>query len=272
MAKVGERLLSYGVDRVDLLIIGQALGPTALGGYDVFKRLSIGVYQQVIPAFSRVALPHLARVRAEPLVLAKAYARQLRYICLLLFPAYLFQAAFAAELVEVVFGREWVSYAPVFTWISLLLLVRGVNGPVDALLMARGWVKRELAYSVAGIGLVAGALLYAVGDGLEAAVVSVTVMNLAMCVPVYLWIIRPAGYVGRWQYARAVGVPLALATLATAIGYGSAAGVSPVSQHRLIVGVTVTAGTFAVGLLAAYRSARAWVGAAAVRWTAGRSS
>ena len=85
LAKVGERLLYYGIDRVDLLIIGQVLGPTALGVYDVFKRLSIGFYQQVVPAFSRVALPHLSRLRERPLVLAQAYARQLRYICLLLF-------------------------------------------------------------------------------------------------------------------------------------------------------------------------------------------
>ena len=259
MAKVGERVLHYGIDRVDLLIIGQVLGPTALGVYDVFKRLSLGFYQQVVPAFSRVALPHLSRLRSEPLVLAKAYARQLRYICLLLFPAYLLQAAFAPEIVALVFGGEWVRYAGVFTWISLLLLVRSTNGPVDALLMARGWVRRELAYAVAAMGAVIGGLLYAVGEGLEAAVVSVTVINLAMCVPVYLWLVRPAGYVGRRQYASAIGIPLGLATLATMSGYAAAGLLADAPAPRLAVGGVTLVATFLGGLCAVYPEARAWV-------------
>ena len=256
VVKVGERFLNYAVDRVDLLIIGQALGPTALGVYDVFKRLSIGVYQQVIPAFSRVLLPHLARLQSEPLVLAKAYARQLRYICSLLFPAYLFQAVFAADLIAVVFGGEWVAYTSIFRWISLLLLVRSVNGPVDALLMARGWVKRELAYSLVAVGLVAGALLYAIGEGLEAAVVSVTVINLAMCVPVYVWIVRPAGFVGRSQYARALGGPLLVAALSAALAYASANALGDAPAMRLLVGLGILVVASAVGSVLIDASAR----------------
>lgn len=256
VAKVGERILAYGIDRVDLLVIGQVLGPTALGVYDVFKRLSIGFYQQVVPAFSRVAMPHLARLRDRPMVLAQAYARQLRYICLLLFPAYVFQAVFATDLIAVIFGLEWVRYAPVFTWISLMLLVRSVNGPIDALLMARGWIRRELAYSVAAMGAVAGALLYAAGEGLEAAIVAVTTINLAMCVPVYLWIVRPAGYVGRRQYVAAVGPPFCLAATAVGMSYATVQLIGGRPATRLVCGVAIAIGIFGSGVLAVYPSAR----------------
>ena len=266
VAKVGERFLQYGIDRVDLIIIGQVLGPTALGAYDVFKRLSLGFYQQIVPAFSRVALPALSRLRARPVVLAKAYARQLRYICLLLFPAYLFQAAFAPEIVSVVFGAKWSAYDGVFAWISLLLLVRSTNGPVDALLMARGWVRRELAYAIAAMGAVVGALLYAVGEGLEAAVASVTIINVAMCVPVYLWLVRPAGYVGRGQYLRAIGGPLGLATGATAVAYAVGQSVGAAPGPRLGVGLVVLIITFAMGLVLVYPGARRSLVRAYARW------
>ena len=169
-----------------------------------------------------------------------------------------------------VFGPEWVSYSGVFSWISLLLLVRSTNGPIDALLMARGWVKRELAYAVAAMGAVVGALLYAVGEGLEAAVVSVTVINLAMSVPVYLWLVRPAGYVGRRQYLLAVGGPLGLAIAATSFAYGLAYGLGERPGPRLAIGIAGLTVSFSVGLAVAYPSSWRWAVGVFAKWR-GRS-
>ena len=265
VTKVGERFLAYAVERVDVVVVGQALGPASLGVYDAFKRLSIGLYQQVIPAVSRLALPHLARLRAEPLALAEAYARQLRYICLVLFPAHLFQAAFAPEITVLVFGEAWVGSAGVFAAVSLLLLVRSTSGPVDALLMARGWVRRELIYTVALAGAVVGALLYAIGEGLYAAVAAVAWANLALVVPVYLWVVRPAGYVGRGAYLRAIGEPLALSAAAVALAYASTRplGGDPGGPGdpggRLAAGAAVTVLAFAAGLLLRYPGLRLYL-------------
>ena len=213
LAKVGERFLSYLVERVDLLIIGKALGPGALGVYDVFRRFSLGLYQQVVPLFTRVAMPRFALLTDDPPVLAKAYTRELRTVCTLLFPAYLLQACYAEPIVRLVFGGEWVAYAAVFSWISLLLLVRTVSIPVDALLMARGFVKREFVYSACLVSLLAATLLYVVHDGLLAAVVAITWLHLALTVPTYWWVVRPASSVRTAALLRAIGWPLALSVL-----------------------------------------------------------
>lgn len=207
-AKVGERVLNYIIERLDIIIIGKALGADALGVYDVFKRLSIGLYQQVVPLVMRVGLPVMAKLQTQPSLLAAAYLQQVRYICYLLFPAYLFQALFAKPIVALVFGADWLPYVRVFVWISLLLLVRSIGAPVNGLLMARGFVKRELIYSFGVVAVLAATILYFVQGGLEAVVVAVTWLYVAMAIPVYVWVVKPAGYVEARAYFRVLLVPL----------------------------------------------------------------
>ena len=213
LAKVGERVLNYVIERLDIIIIGKALGADALGVYDVFKRLSIGLYQQVVPLVMRVGLPVLAKLQNKPNELSAAYLQQVRYICYLLFPAYLFQALFAEPIVALVFGKDWLPYVPVFVWISLLLLVRGIGAPVNGLLMARGFVKRELFYTFGVVAVLAATLLYFVQGGLEAVVVAVTWLYVALAIPVYVWVVRPAGHVKALPYVKVLLAPLGVSVL-----------------------------------------------------------
>ena len=213
VAKVGERVLNYLIERLDIIIIGKALGADALGVYDVFKRLSIGLYQQVVPLVMRVGLPVLAKLQTQPTLLAAAYLEQVRYICYLLFPAYLFQALFAEPIVAFVFGVDWLPYVPIFVWISLLLLVRSVGAPVNGLLMARGFVKRELIYTFGVVAVLAATILYFVQGGLEAVVVAITWLYVAMAIPVYVWVVRPTGYVKPKAYFKALLVPLVVSAV-----------------------------------------------------------
>ncbi len=256
MAKVSERVLTYTVERLDILIIGKALGPDALGVYDVFKRFSIGLYQQVVPMFSRIALPRMAKLQSRPAALARAYVEQLRFICYLLFPAYLFQVFFAEAIVRLLFGEDWLVYSPIFVWISVLLLVRGISGPVDALLMARGWVRRELYYSAVLVTLLAGTLLYFVSDGLEATVVAVTWLYVVLTIPIYLWIVRPASYVGRLQYFRTLATPFVMAGIACfgALGFYIWLGLS--GGFGLTVAMLMTVALYAMLLASVDRAVR----------------
>jgi len=212
-AKVGERVLNYIIERLDIIIIGKALGADALGVYDVFKRLSIGLYQQVVPLVMRVGLPILAKVQRQPTLLAEAYLKQVRYICYILFPAYLFQALFAEPIVALVFGEDWLAYVPIFVWISLLLLVRSIGAPVNGLLMARGFIKRELIYSFAIVAVLAATLLYFVQGGLEAVVVAITWLYVALAIPVYVWVVRPAGNVKAIAYFKALVLPFVVSAV-----------------------------------------------------------
>jgi len=212
-AKVGERVLNYIIERLDIIIIGKALGADALGVYDVFKRLSIGLYQQVVPLVMRVGLPVLAKLQTQPSLLAAAYLQQVKYICYILFPAYLFQALFAEPIVALVFGKDWLPYVPIFVWISLLLLVRSIGAPVNGLLMARGFVKRELIYSFGVVAVLAATILYFVQGGLEAVVVAITWLYVAMAIPIYVWVVRPAGHVKASSYFKVLLAPLAVSVV-----------------------------------------------------------
>ena len=245
VAKVGERVLAYLLERADIVVIGKALGPGALGVYDAFKRLGIGFYQQVIPMFSRVAIPRLARYSARPAALSRFYLQQLGYIVHLLFPAYAFQAVFARPLVRWVFGAEWLVYAPVFAWLSVLLLIRSTSGPIDALLTARGLVRRELVYTVALACLLVATLLHAVAGGLEATVVAVSLLQLGLTVPIYVWVVRPAARVRTGAYFAALVRPAVGAFGAAALAFACTSAWPLSLGARLALGVALTASLFA---------------------------
>ena len=246
IAKLGERLMAYLIERIDILIIGKALGPGALGVYDVFKRFSLGLFQQVVPLVGRIALPHLARLQAEPRVLAKAYAKQLSYVCYALFPAYAFLAFFSHSIVAWVFGEQWIAYSAVFAWISLLLLVRSIGIPIDALLMARGFVKQEFLYSAGVVTVLAATLITFVGDGLQATVVAVTWLYVMLTVPTYVWVVRPASYVRAGTYLKVISYPLLLAACTGLLGKGIAMSLERVTDGATVLGLCAAVLTFAM--------------------------
>ena len=170
LMKVAERFVSYLGERVDVVVIGLALGTADLGIYDACKRLLLGVYQQVVPWMMRLAVVEFAREAATPSSkgLWRVYEAQLSRLTATLLPAYGFAAVIGFTLLPALGGEEWTGYGGVFAYLALGLALRAYTAPTDALFVGLGRMDKSLLLTSISIVLVTTVLLYSLPLGLEA--------------------------------------------------------------------------------------------------------
>jgi O-antigen/teichoic acid export membrane protein len=101
------RLSNYVATRGDNMVVGYALGPTALGLYGPayhLMALPADLFQRVVQT---VLFPAIARLQTEPARLAAAYRRGLALTALVALPGTLLAILLAPEMVDVVLGPRW---------------------------------------------------------------------------------------------------------------------------------------------------------------------
>lgn len=115
----GTRLVLYGRQNLDNVIVGRALGATALGFYDFAYNLMLYPVQRMSNVVTSVSFSAFAQLRDERLRLALAYTRALRVICVVAFPISFASSVAAPLYVPVVFGDRW---RPAVTTVQVLAL------------------------------------------------------------------------------------------------------------------------------------------------------
>lgn len=103
----GTRVVLYGRQNLDNVVVGRALGAAPLGFYDFAYNLMLYPIQRLSSVVSAVSFPAFSRLRDEQQRLAAAYTRALSAICLVAFPVTVASSVAAPLYVPVVFGDRW---------------------------------------------------------------------------------------------------------------------------------------------------------------------
>ncbi|PSN18836.1 colanic acid exporter [filamentous cyanobacterium CCP5] len=130
---VGSNFLNFFNRRSDDMLIGYFLGPVALGYYSVAYRLLLIMIQLLTNITAQVALPTFSRMQKEPERLRNAFYKVTKYTSLISFPAFLGMAVLAPELVQVLFGEQWMPSIPVMRILAfggILQSVYQFNGTI----------------------------------------------------------------------------------------------------------------------------------------------
>jgi PST family polysaccharide transporter len=101
------RLANYLATRGDNMVVGHALGPTALGLYGPayhLMALPADLFQRIVQT---VLFPAISRLQTEPVRLAAAYRRGLALTGLIALPGTLLAILLAPEIVAVLLGPRW---------------------------------------------------------------------------------------------------------------------------------------------------------------------
>lgn len=94
------------------LVLGKAAGVRDVGLYSRANGL-VGIFQQVAgPAVNYNALPFIAKNHHANVPLGPMLATSTSYLTGLAWPAYLVVAVFAKEVIEVLYGPQWLEAAP----------------------------------------------------------------------------------------------------------------------------------------------------------------
>lgn len=196
--------------------LGLALGPVALGLFNLALRFVDMLRDALFSAASRIALPVLARAQGDRVAFTALYARYTELGSLALLPIFGGLSMTADSLVGLIFGDAWTAAVPVIEILSLGVMVSLTRLFAATAISAWGRPAVNLAAVAASFVVMNGGMWFFAGQGLEIA---------ALC-----WVSRYAVTLGftvvalqqllglRWSAQLGLAAGPALATLAMMLG------------------------------------------------------
>jgi O-antigen/teichoic acid export membrane protein len=192
--RLGDSLLNNVQSQADVLIGGAIVGPALMGPYSVPRDLSLRLANTLVnPVVTRVGLPVMAKIQNDKAALKMVYLQTIRMTSSINFPAYLFLAVWANDVVAVVLGEQWIRAGAYMRLFALWGLIRSTGNPVGSLLYATGHVRRAFLWNLVLFFTVPPLLWLGASTGgtlgLAATLIGVQV---AFFLPAFGTLVRPA--------------------------------------------------------------------------------
>ena len=200
-----HQLMNIVVPRMFMVLVGAFLGSKVAGVLSLAFRGLDMLRDLLAVALAQVAMPLYSRLQDDRSALFDAYTRSVRMTTLVTYPIFVGLALCAEEVLIVVFGAQWVSAAPYFVVISLLVLPHFFRLYSNALLRATGQPAAPIAEFVGqAVCVLIGMLL--VGRYSAWLAMLVWAGRLLVSIPIDFWMLRR---VSGMSYAQQMHGPLA---------------------------------------------------------------
>lgn len=132
-----QNIVNILTARVDSIIIGRLLGPSALGVYFFAQQFTSQVFIRIIPIVSRVAFPVFSKLQNDPARMEEGYLRMVQALAIIIFPILVGLGLVVDELLEVFFVPEWSSAAGIIQIMVFVMMFKTVIAPIGTVLLAR---------------------------------------------------------------------------------------------------------------------------------------
>jgi teichuronic acid exporter len=173
-------IINYFSRNLDNILIGKFLGPAELGCYDKSYRLMTLPVQNLTHVITPVLMPVLSKYQDDKSTIYNTYLKVVNLLAVIGFPLSIFLYFAAPEIINVVYGPQWVQSIPVFKILALTIGIQMILSSYGAIFQA---VNRtdllfysgflSAAFMVGGIayGVFINKTLVSVGYGLLVAFV-----------------------------------------------------------------------------------------------------
>ncbi|MDR7038597.1 PST family polysaccharide transporter [Methylobacterium sp. BE186] len=205
--------------RIFMLMVAAGLGPTAAGYINLAFRIVDMPRDVLAGAASQLALPLFRGIAQDRDALNGAYAEAVSFTCMLSFPIFLGLAACSPEVVELVFGVQWVPAVPYVTVFALLTIFYFPKLYGGELISALGSPQKFTPVLIVSVATIVIGML-SIGTWALWLAVAVWVLRLATSVPVQIALIRRCTGLPVREQLRGIGAPLTAALLMMALVRG----------------------------------------------------
>ncbi|WP_436531145.1 oligosaccharide flippase family protein [Actinoplanes sp. HUAS TT8] len=203
----GASLLVLAMVNVDSLVVGAALGPVALGFYQIAVNMSGWPVRTISEAARRVSFAGFSRIADDTRSLASGYASSLSVLMAVAVPACVLLGTLAEPLIRAVYGDQWAPAAAALRFLAALGLIRvGYELTYDCLVAAG---HRKLLMGVQALWLAALVPIligFVHPFGIAGVAAGHVVVGVLVVIPVFLWALARVGIAPR-VVAGAVGRP-----------------------------------------------------------------
>lgn len=180
--QLGDRIANYLWSNLDYLLVGRFLGAGPLGYYRMAYETAVRPLSVVNPIFNSVAYPLFARKQQDPEAMRRGYLDMIALLAALVTPLLAGLAALSGLTLEVVFGSQWAASGPALQILCILGVLRCLQNPIGALVIASG--KPAIGFAYNAVLLVLNLVFFpiALQYGIEAlawAAVATTALSIA---------------------------------------------------------------------------------------------
>lgn len=232
--------LWYAYSNADFFIVGRALGSAALGTYSMAWKLAKMPWDRLWLSINPIILPLYARARQDPRELGKVVCSLTRYTALLTFPAVAGLGAVADDAVLVLLGERWREAISPLRWLAAYGVARGVIVLLPPVLVAVGWIRKEIAFNAVCAVVLPLGFLAAVRFGPAGVAAAWALLYPALAFAWLAPIALSAAQIAPRSYVLTLARPLA-ATLAMVAAVAIVGVLLPGGPVRLAVRVVVGA-------------------------------
>ena len=141
-----KRLLQFGSDSFDNVLVGRTLGIVALGYYDKAYGLMLQLTDRM--AFDSTLMRIFAIIHDDPERFRNALLKGIQAMTILTFPVLAFAGIAAEELIIVLFGPNWLPAVGPFRVMAIVGMLRSALRPLNAANDALGLVWLQTVHQL----------------------------------------------------------------------------------------------------------------------------
>ena len=236
--QIGERLLHFMHNKVDVLIIGKLLGDEILGVYDIFKQILNRPESLINPVLDFIALPIMTKKSNNIEYIRDIYMRMLSFSATILFPVYAALIVIAPHFVFLFFGESWGQHVVLFQWLCVYFIFHSTLNHVGTLWIARsrpdiGFYWNLVMFLILPVGVFLAARYH-----IEWVVIAGIGMWIIVFYPLYRLVIHPLIGLTWKRYYKVFLPPLLWGVSPFAILYGVTVGMYNIYYVSLLTLIT----------------------------------
>ncbi|MCM3569378.1 MOP flippase family protein [Neobacillus mesonae] len=146
--QMGESTINYFNTKIDSIMLGRLLGPTALGYYTMANNIIILPSTKINPIITRVTFPIFSKIQNDSERLKEGFLQLLKLVSFINFPIFFGLFITAHLFIPVIFGEKWIESVRLLQILCGVGLLRSIGNPIGSLLMATGKVKISFQFNV----------------------------------------------------------------------------------------------------------------------------
>jgi PST family polysaccharide transporter len=226
---VARRLMTFGIPlalalgieaillNADFVIVGRALGATALGFYLLAFNISGWAPGVLGTAIRWVSIPSFSRLSEEEGALAPAVHRSVTMLVTWVLPIGFLTAVLALPLIDFLYGTEWAPSAPVLRFLIILGIARMLTQLALDILTGAGETRATLWFNLGwAVALVPALIIGTEAGGTRGAAIAHALVALFVALPLAFAALRRIG-VTLMPIARGLVRPLLAAAASAAL-------------------------------------------------------
>lgn len=193
------------------MILSRTLGAVITGGYNLAFNIAVMPPAKINPILTRVLFPVFAKIQGNQLRLRQNFYKMLSIVGLLNFAALLGLMSVAENFVILVFGEKWLFITPTLQILCLVGLLRAINNPIGALVMATTLVNVSSKLNAVRMLITVPVIWFCIEfGGLIGAALGFFFLQIFYLIINYFYLLRPILGKSSKEYLYSLWMPLKL--------------------------------------------------------------